>query len=356
MSRTWKIQVLRSWDEVEDPSFVERWSAWIENAPNPHVFFHPALAVAWAKVYRSLHDISPLYVLAENGETKFFLPLVVWKRNWKNAFLRMLIPVGYAEFDYHDPLVTESVSPALLESYWSEIHGVVFQGRRRLFDIVEIPGIRRPGAGEGWEHSGELCPYARLSDFSNYNAYQASLSKRLRKDIVYQAKRLGKRGSVELKRYEAENMPEAVVALRQFLEVHGRKWPNAYKVEGLHEAMLRSGMAAGVVDFTELTLNGQPVSWHFGFCYRKRYYYYMPAYSEELRGFSPGKVHLARLSEEAFRQGMDIFDHLRGEESYKSGWAAEALELHAYRDNASSVLSRLRHSAYEGLRSLREMG
>ena len=79
MSDTWNLQVLLTWDEVDDPSFLKNWWKWIDRAPEQHVFFHPDLATTWTRVYRSLHDITPLYVLAELDETKVFLPLVVWK-------------------------------------------------------------------------------------------------------------------------------------------------------------------------------------------------------------------------------------------------------------------------------------
>lgn len=59
----------------------------MEEAWTSHVFFHPALARAWVDTYLPLQDMRPLFAVVENGGTTAVLPLVLWRRNWKNVTL-----------------------------------------------------------------------------------------------------------------------------------------------------------------------------------------------------------------------------------------------------------------------------
>ena len=68
-----------------------------------HVFFHPALCMAWLETYRPIRKLEPLFCIGDSNHNHFFLPLVLWRKNWKNAFQKVIVPVGYSDFDYHEP-------------------------------------------------------------------------------------------------------------------------------------------------------------------------------------------------------------------------------------------------------------
>ncbi len=353
MKYLWKLQVIQSWDEVDDPVFLERWKKWVNDSPDVHVFNHPVMVKAWTDNYRILQDISPLYIIAETEGIKIFLPLVLWKRNWKNAFLRMIVPAGYSDYDYHDPLTMGYAEKQLMVSFWNMLEERVLGNQAFKCDIVELTGMRSPGEGGAWSLSGETCPYATLSEYRDYADYISKIKKSLRQDIGRQKKRLGQQGLLEYYLHSSLVTEDLLTSFRMFMSTHAGKWPNAYKAPGFHEALLQKGIPEGLVHFSELRLDGHPVSWHLGFLFGGRFYYYMPAYLEEFSNYSPGKVHLAALVEECFERGILIFDHLRGAENYKAGWTGDAAHVHCYNRRIDSLPSRLRLSAYDTIQELK---
>ena len=110
---------ITTWDEIWSDAFVSQWLDWMDKSENAHVFFHPSLVKAWVNTYLPIRDIQPLFCVVSDKNTVVFLPLVLWKKNWKNAFLNTIVPVGYSDYDYHTPiLVGNSV-----EFEWSEFLG-----------------------------------------------------------------------------------------------------------------------------------------------------------------------------------------------------------------------------------------
>lgn len=299
----------------------------MEEAWTSHVFFHPALARAWVDTYLPLQDMRPLFAVVENGGTTAVLPLVLWRRNWKNVFLREVIPVGYSDFDYHDPILVGEELDLHSTGFWTSLIAEINQlgvGQ----DGIQLTGIRAGLAGEGGGWGAEaMCPFCDISRYQESGKYLPSLKASLRGDLRRQMRRLEEQGCVGYHVYQENELHAALEALPGFLDLHALRWPNAYKAPDFHANILRLGHPQGVVHFSELRLNDQAISWHLGFVDHKRYYYYLPAIDPAFQRFSPGKVHLLKCVEDAIRRKMFIFDHLRGEESYKSGWTEDYVQL-----------------------------
>ena len=134
----WKITWFTRWEEILNDDFFHEWNSWIENAHNPHVFYHPVMGKIWIETYLPLRNIQPLFCLADQGDIKIFMPLVLWRRNWKNAFLKHVVPLGYSDYDYHDPIIVGTPSQNQLDYFWS----VVFHFIDTLnIDLIDISGI-----------------------------------------------------------------------------------------------------------------------------------------------------------------------------------------------------------------------
>lgn len=56
----------------------------------------------------------------------------------------------------------------------------------------------------------------------------------------------------------------------------------------------------------------------------------MPVIDPVFENLSPGKIHLFRLVEYAINNGFAIFDHLRGDENYKTGWTNKTQKLYRF--------------------------
>lgn len=59
----------------------------MDTSPNAHVFFHPSLVKAWIDTYLPLRELTPIFVWGKCVDgNEIFLPLVLWKKNWKTLF------------------------------------------------------------------------------------------------------------------------------------------------------------------------------------------------------------------------------------------------------------------------------
>jgi hypothetical protein len=291
--------------------------------------------------------MEPLLCIARKGDTMAFFPLIIWKMNWKNAFFKKIIPVGYSDFDYHDPLFINNES-SNFENFWNELFLELENIKNKKgCDSFEIGGIRTiPKKSRFLFLKDEICPLCSLEDFNqDSDLFLPSLKSSLRGEIKRQIRRLEEKGDVELVVYDSQNEKEAIIQLNELLKVHSIRWPNAYKAPNFHHNILTKGLNSNTVHFSALFLSGVPISWHLGFLFKDRMYYYMPAIAEEYQKNSPGKIHLYFLNKLAIESGFKFFDHLRGEENYKDGWTTDAIQLYKTVVFSNTFVSRCKQIA-----------
>jgi len=338
----WKFHWLTKWDEIWNESFVSQWQRWLDNSPSAHVFFHPALVRAWVETYMPLRDIRPCFLIAEaSGQTVFF-PLVLWRRNWKNAFQRLLIPVGYSDYDYHDPIITGEENLFDWPMFWHDVIEFIKNNAPQSYDRMIIDGIRKSFAGSssGWRND-TICPWTDLTSFQHAEDFLPSLKSSLRGDLRRQLRRMQEKGKVSSIIYDRYHEKEALAELEPFLQAHSRRWPGAYKAPSFHENIIKQGLASGILHYSVLRMNEIAAAWHLGFVYLDRLYYYLPAQNEEFDRLSPGKVLLLRCVEDAITRKLQIFDHLRGEENYKAGWTDKKETIKTFMANNKKMISLL---------------
>lgn len=343
VTENWNIRFISDWEEVYSPEFQNQWLQWTENAVNSHVFFHPALCMAWIETYRPIRNLKPLFCIVKNEQDQFFLPLVLWHKNWKNAFQKVIIPVGYSDFDYHDPLS----SSILDNAEWTGLYKMVFDKIKCsfTFDEIQINGIITRINENGWTKEIDIAPFCELSSFQNSEEFLQSLTTSLRGDICRQIRRMEETGQIRL--YQYTDHAEAIKVLPEFLKLHAERWTKAYKAPGFHENLINRGLLSGIVHFTSLQIGENVLSYHLGFRDKGRYYYYMPVINQEYANYSPGKVHLLYLVEKCINEGFNIFDHLRGDENYKSGWCNKIQQLYYYEKKSEKISSRIRNWSVE---------
>ncbi len=352
----WKFNITTDWDTIYSEAFQTEWENILHLSPNAHVFFTPVLVKVWIETYRPLRDLTPYFILAENDKgVKAFMPFVLWKRNWKNAFMHTLIPVGYSDYDYHDPIFTQDVTTDEIKSFWTAL----FEALKKscTFDEFIIDGLHDKYAAPLMAQSStdfkmsnkEICPYLTLTDIQNEEQLYSALPTKLRGDIRRQIRRLNEQGDLSFKTYSTYD--EALTTFNDFIEAHRNRWPNAYKAPHFHENLIKMGVPSSLVHFSSLNIDGNPIAWHLGFQYNNRYYYYMPAGNMEYAKFSPVKVHLFHLMSKAVEVNMSVFDHLRGDENYKGGWSNGFEEVSSVIYQNNSLSSKVKHAIYK-LRSI----
>jgi len=149
---TWKFEWITNWETISSEAFQQKWLNWYNQAENSHIFFHPALGMAWNETYRPIRNIEPLFCMATEGGTTIFFPLIIWKRNWKNAFQLLIVPLGHSDFDYHDPLVNGQKT-VFLDGFYDDL--LIEIKKNKSFDKFEINGIRSNIGNQGWKSESE---------------------------------------------------------------------------------------------------------------------------------------------------------------------------------------------------------
>lgn len=313
-----------------------------ENAVNSHVFFHPALCMAWIETYMPLRDIMPLFCVSEHDSKIVFMPLVIWKQNWKNAFRRVIVPLGHSDFDYHDPIADNELSTddwiIYYNSLLSELRSNV------SFDAIEISGIRTYLEFREWSKENDIAPFCDLSQFTDHESFLRSVGYNLRRNILKQIRRLERNEPLIF--YEYKNADEALSALPHFISLHSARWPGAYKAPGFLNNLVNNCYNNGLIHFTSLQSAGKIMSYHIGFIHNNRYCCYLIAINPEFEYYSPGKIHLFKLIEYAYEKKYKIFDLLRGDENYKAGWTNKYQVLYKLYSQNRSPQSVLRNMCY----------
>lgn len=351
---TWRFDWITSWDEIWADDFVAQWHEWMAESPTAHVFFHPTLARVWVDTYMPLRRIEPRFLVATEGDCTVFLPMVLWRKNWNNAFQRVIVPVGYSDYDYHDPIVVASKGRFDWGDFWDALcRELVTSTRHKEYDLVNVPGIKREHTDceRRWSRN-ELCPFIDLSAYVCLDDFVASLNKKLRYNLRRYRKHLDSCGTVSFEVFSPSDSEGIRKALGRMLFHHSSRWPRAYKAPSFHDKLLRYGMKDGLVHFSKLCLDGTPISWRVGFVFRDRFYSYMPAYDVQYESFSPGRLHLLFCVGDAIRLNLRVYDQLRGTESYKAGWTNQVERLYRLRFENSALSSRLRNVAADHIKPM----
>ena len=90
-----------------------------------------------------------------------------------------------------------------------------------------------------------------------------------------------------------------------------------------------------------LNIGNEPISFHLGFVYQNKYYYYFPSFNQEKWGkYSPSRLHMLNLIEEAISNKINVFDFTIGNEKYKKYFANMSSETYNY-ELGVSVLGKL---------------
>jgi CelD/BcsL family acetyltransferase involved in cellulose biosynthesis len=344
--KIWKFHWLMQWDEIWNEGFIRQWRHWLDSSFSAHVFFHPALVRAWVDTYLPLRDLRPCFLIAESSENRVLLPLVVWRHNWKNAFQKLLVPIGYGDYDYHDPIVAGSEKTFAKRAFWAELAEHLYNSAPMRWDRFSIDGIRREfaGSGDGWS-TGEICPWTDLSIFGRAEEFLPSLSPILRGELRRRRRRMQEAGEVQYSVFSSDEVSGALKELVPFLAAHQLRWPDAYEAPHFYENLVLHGLPLNIVRFYVLRINEESAAWRFGFIYKDRHYNYILAHRTEFKRFSPGHLLALRSYEDSIAGKLKVFDLLRGEEDYKSGWADRRAYLSSVQLDNLGLRCRFRNMA-----------
>jgi CelD/BcsL family acetyltransferase involved in cellulose biosynthesis len=97
-----------------------------------------------------------------------------------------------------------------------------------------------------------------------------------------------------------------------------------------YERLTEEAAEAGWLRFTRVDWNGQPIAFHFGFCYGGSYLWYKPSFDIAWARRSPGEVLLRQLFCAAMAEGAHTFDFGLGDEPFKRRFATQINRVHTW--------------------------
>lgn len=310
-------------DRLAGQEIEELWGS----APDGSVFNHPSW---WEAVVRSFGRGRQLIAFSvhHQGHLVGYWPWWVKHLRARDAWARILEPVGARSIDYMAPLVRAGHAPEII---WE----IILKSLRREMGfrtIVFCPKtIPNKYIGEVIGHvfpkishlifRHELsCPMLEIR--SDYEQTLAQWSRSRRYTIRRKTKRLAAKGNIEL--YIASNRHEIMEAIERLVTMHRINWNARGQRSEFDTSVARTfiqSLTANIPEkllhISELRLDGKTLSSKLCFLHNNRLLMYKPTFSIDMARYSPGFVHDLALIRWCCEHGLTHYDFLQGTESYK---------------------------------------
>ena len=344
----WTFTWLRSWDEIWADRHLERWKRAIAR-PDAHAtpFMHPDLARVWLRSMGGEAGFRPYFLCADHdGGQQVLWLLVRQKTGWRQGFVRSMVPIGGALFDYGDPIVVPSGAPddVVMADFWVRIEQELHDRKGSWFDLLDLPGI--PSEGVGTSAPGDAAPtspFIRLNRYADFDQYMSTRKGNFRHEIQRQQRRLADAGAVRFVMHAPSEIATVLAWLPAFEAEKRKRYPETPYPEGYFRNLVTEGMAAGMVKCSSISLEGQSIAWALGFHLADTFYGYITSFDGHFARFSPGSLHLYHIVQWAFAANCSTLDLLSGDETYKAAWtdgAAFRRQPLVVRSRAPATLSR----------------
>jgi CelD/BcsL family acetyltransferase involved in cellulose biosynthesis len=199
-------------------------------------------------------------------------------------------------------------------------------------------------------HPVSRAPYLPLA--GDLRAYEKSLSRNLRHDVLRRLRRLCETGTVSVA------ISDGSVGLDDMLD-------DGFRVEALswkgrrgtaiasrddttrfYTGLARWAASTGWLRLAFLRLDGRAIAFQLDLESRSRYYSLKIGYDPEFQRFSPGKLLAYMMVSRAVSSGLEVYELLGTDEPWKDRWTEQAREQVAFRAFSPSAAGRLASSTF----------
>lgn len=355
MSREWQFEWISSWEQVWSESFLSYWQHLRGSERVSHVFTSPAILRVWQEYVCGNTEVSARVALGwHSSGTRSLFPLVRICSDWRHGGCRSLVPAGYGDLDYHDPILVGSHEPAVMTSFWPDfLHEASSRCAREVEEII-IRGIRHvpeqrdvgfAGQGETWQ--------CDLTGNADVEGFVGRLSTDFRKELRRCERRLSEVGPVSLKVFSADETDAAMCALDPFWAAYHEQWNAWSGHKRFWQELVKRCLPEGLLWFSVLACGDRPISWRLGFTEAKCYCDWNASFDRSMAKYSPGALHILRLCGQCISRGIETYDFMRGSETYKQRWPATPASLYQVSIDIQSSASRLRRNCRSVLNKVR---
>lgn len=287
----------------------------------------------WWKYFgknRTLHCL----VFKEEGRTVGIFPLFLQRTGiFPFGGVTVLRACGDLESDYLDVIAASGDKLRVLRAFveYLRTSGLKFDFLevRDLSEAFETLGMFTEILGaagfKSYVYMGTVCPQVKLP--ATWPEFLQRLGGNLRYQLKKKNDRLKKNFRVEFE-LAGDSDVEVETAVREFAVVHGNRWEslgylNAFKDDHLmdfHIEVSRKFARRGWLRMLFLNVDGKKVAVNYDFHFKKRiYFYHGNAFADpEIMKYSPGFLLRCAAIEQGIGEGMEVYDMLRGNETYKT--------------------------------------
>ena len=356
-----KFEWLNSWEEVWNPTFLEQWQKLIDLDPDAHVFFSPSVVRAWVETQLAFRLIKPRFLIGRQDHKLMLLfPLVLEREGWQGGWVRSLEPAGWNAFDYQNPIMSapwaDHENDVLLADILEKCRAAI----GREYDVLRIPFLRASSLtrSESLPPVDEA-PFLDLAEVESLDQITVKLSKGWRQDIGRQRRRLEKLGPVEMLTCGPNEGERAKGLFQKLMLFHSERWgyqrnePAKRRIMTLWRNLATHALPSKLLHVSAIRCGDEVIACSLSFQFNNRFYFYIPASSLKWANYSPGKVHLAMLLEQAIASRIQVFDFLRGNESYKQQWTHMSVPLYRVEERVDGIGPILRTNLQQSVARLR---
>ena len=289
---------------------------------------------SWWEYLNKQKEVHPYIIEIKSKDTTIgIVPLYSSKIKYKGLELRVLRPFGAEHSDYVLPILSKNHSPDKLlhlafdKLYedkiswdyieWGDVPEDSFLANYLNNEIEKkSPSIIR--------NTGAVCPNLNLD--GSIEDIKLKLSKSLLKEVLKKERKLNQTGEVQFNKVKLKE--EIGPVLNKFFELHCERWsdtstPSVFRHKEARESALNLANTLfenNLLFLVYLTYNNEIIGIDFGMSDGKKVYLYLHAINNKYRKSSPGNILTYHIILQAFREGHEIVDFLRGDEEYKNKW------------------------------------
>lgn len=310
------------------PAFAAEWRELADLVGAPP-FLYPEWFAAW---FEAFGGTQRGLAVRDGGELVAVLPLRYRRgvvRSPANWHTPVFGPVA------RDPAAAGELADSLLGLRARRLDLTMVAGDDPLLaalsDRAGRPTIRRLVARQ---------PYVRLSE--GLESFERGLSRKLRKELGRMERRLGEQGEVGFEFHDGSERLDELIEQGVALEGSGWKSERGTAISSRPETsafytgICRWAAIRGWLSLAFLTLDGRPVA--FDLCLERggSVYVLKGGFDPELRKWGPGTLLTWESLRRAFAAGMDYYEFLGTDQSYKLGWTDTVRERWRFQGFARS--------------------
>jgi CelD/BcsL family acetyltransferase involved in cellulose biosynthesis len=261
------------------------------------------------------------------------IPLYISHREFKNMTFRILKPMGTGNFDYILPLLSIKNSP---EKQLKKAFEAIYDDKKSwdCIDWGDIPEhsimdqmLRDPYLRKKMlvkRKRSCICPYLPLKE--DAEAVERQYDQKLLNEIVAKERKLKRKGKLLYQKVTRTCEIEPV--LNKFFQFHCERWansntPSRFEDNEEKEYILQAAnrlFERGLLHLAYLIHNDNIAAVEFAMADRNKIYLYLTAFNQKYKNYSAGNILLYQLIRRACKEGFNIVDFTRGNESYKFLW------------------------------------